>query len=97
MQKHICQNIIDASLFTWYQNTEGQCEGVSECSTLGFRPGQFPAYMLWDDSVDVGLVLRNSKTDKEVIFILEKEIKGEKWIYSSYGRAVPIKLVILND
>jgi hypothetical protein len=42
-------------------------------SDLGFRAGELPYYRLFNDSIDVGLILNSPKTNRDEIFFFTEE------------------------
>jgi hypothetical protein len=86
----------DASIFSWNGNT-----GVAEMSDLE-APGDA---QVWDDSCDVGFILKSPKTGTEVLFTFVSEVKDaegevQAWIYQNTpvtSEVGLLKVHILND
>jgi hypothetical protein len=55
-------------LFTWVKNV-----GYAEASTLNIPVGQVPGSQIWNDSQDVGFIVKSHKTGVEKLFTLQSE------------------------
>lgn len=100
MNNNLIAPELPANLVTWFTDERGGTGGFTEASALGFKPGEFPCYRLYNDSCDVGLVLVNPSKGTKAVFNLVNE-EGGKWTLVSYPRDNPqnkmIYLIVFND
>ena len=99
MNNVICRSRFPLKPFT-YSAFENSL--TVEASTLGLKPGSEPFSQVWNDSVDIGMVVKSHYTNKECIFTFQDYIRQDMdvvgWKFNSYNLSgdKPLELIVWN-